>query len=290
MRAAEAGLTANILQVLYFDDMCAVIMEMYTMTLLRSLVLELSSWRDPSLRLDDLHTLISTKFRECVAVISQLHALGLTHGDTHLNNFMYDQQDRLRLIDFGMSKESNQDQINHDYDLLVVSFQHLPEMPDETSATGERIDNFFVSYKAANLDKWTVLRDNIVGICLAERERLIEAGLIVVQQAPALSVDAMHVMGVYAEHLRLFSCTLDEDTTPAKEDIDTLLATVRLGLPSLTLAETAVDANDSYAVLAAGLKGRKLFRTLIRARNEALTGLAVDISAIVQEEQNLLDI
>lgn len=49
--------------------------------------------------------------RQAHALLIQLHKIGLTHNDAHPYNFMFDMNDKLYLIDFGMAKniESKED-------------------------------------------------------------------------------------------------------------------------------------------------------------------------------------
>jgi tRNA A-37 threonylcarbamoyl transferase component Bud32 len=48
-------------------------------------------------------------------MIDKLHEIGISHGDTHINNFMIDKTGKLYLIDFGLSKNLNEKNYKTDY-------------------------------------------------------------------------------------------------------------------------------------------------------------------------------
>eukprot|EP00941_MAST-03F_sp_MAST-3F-sp1_P003082 g3082.t1 len=63
-------------------------------------------------------------FRQCVSAIAYCHSYGIYHGDIKLDNFVYDNQGRIVLIDFGLSKlvvRSDDDIMTYARDLLPIA-------------------------------------------------------------------------------------------------------------------------------------------------------------------------
>jgi tRNA A-37 threonylcarbamoyl transferase component Bud32 len=52
---------------------------------------------------NDPITEINKLFDSVIIGLTKLHSIGIYHGDAHLENFMYDQQDKIWIIDFGHS-------------------------------------------------------------------------------------------------------------------------------------------------------------------------------------------
>lgn len=59
-------------------------------------------------------------------ILGKLHVAGFQHGDAHLNNFMINSNNEIKLIDFGKSQRlSEEEQKNKDYDYLYESLQKV---------------------------------------------------------------------------------------------------------------------------------------------------------------------
>jgi RIO-like serine/threonine protein kinase len=72
-------------------------------------------------------------FMDVYEMILFIHKKGITHGDTHLNNFMI-QGNKMFVIDFGLSEYLNgqterkrNENIRKDFELLVGDFRHILE-------------------------------------------------------------------------------------------------------------------------------------------------------------------
>ena len=295
IRAASAGLAANIQQVVTFEDSILIRMEMYTVTILRSIIEYMRSDGHPGHgdHIDGVMSFIYDKLHQCIELISRLHDLGFAHGDTHLNNFMYDQQGHLKIIDFGLSVSMTQQDINHDYDLLLLSVGHMPDMPDEIGVDGRQSNNFFVDYSRSDLEEWQALKFHISALCLATRQKLYDTGQMKTlgQELGSLSSEEELILATYAEHLQILCSELSDETSPVKEDITELILVVRRRLTSASLMRALVVAPTSYAQLTVGKKSKlSIFKALIKGRNSNMSANRANIADIEAEEQKVIDI
>jgi serine/threonine protein kinase len=96
---ATAGLAPSILEVMYNDEGCSIIMYPLKDTMDRIIYNIISNKDDINI----VHHLVAT----AVALLGELHKLGITHNDAHTNNFMLDDKGKMFLIDFGLAKRDS---------------------------------------------------------------------------------------------------------------------------------------------------------------------------------------
>jgi serine/threonine protein kinase len=55
-------------------------------------------------------------------MVHRLHAIGISHNDTHLNNFMLDKHGNVRFIDFGKASELSVESCRNDYNEIYTDW------------------------------------------------------------------------------------------------------------------------------------------------------------------------
>jgi tRNA A-37 threonylcarbamoyl transferase component Bud32 len=58
-----------------------------------------------------------------INIINKLHKIGISHGDAHLDNFMFDKEGKIYFIDFGFSEELSKFNNNRDYKSIISSIE-----------------------------------------------------------------------------------------------------------------------------------------------------------------------
>lgn len=103
--AAEIGIAPPLREVMYNNVGCSIIMAPLAVTLDRIISdLLLSSSERVIVR--DIEQLAAS----AISLIKKLHDAGITHNDTHSNNFMLDDNGRMYLIDYGLAQIGTNDE------------------------------------------------------------------------------------------------------------------------------------------------------------------------------------
>jgi len=123
--AANAGLAPAILEVMYNDEGCSIIMDPLKDTMDRIIFNIISNKGN----IDEVHLLVST----AVELLGKLHELGISHNDAHTNNFMLDAKGKMFLIDFGLAKKDSNlnkyyDDCQHMVSAVLKRFNHNIEL------------------------------------------------------------------------------------------------------------------------------------------------------------------
>jgi tRNA A-37 threonylcarbamoyl transferase component Bud32 len=113
--AVDVGIAPPILEVMYNDTGCSIIMAPLSVTLDRVV---LNSIGDLDGHLHRISQLVDT----ATLLIRKLHNAGITHNDAHSNNFMLNDKGRMFLIDYGKAQQgTNLEKYYMDCNRLVNS-------------------------------------------------------------------------------------------------------------------------------------------------------------------------
>lgn len=128
MDMASHGLSPKIHQIFTGENWGGIIMDMIRGVTVKRWILD-QLVNHPDTADKNVYDMLT----QVIKMIEIIHSYGITHGDTHLNNFMIS-GDKLLVIDFGLSKYINElnvaeqnDSKRNDFEMLIRDFNHIPE-------------------------------------------------------------------------------------------------------------------------------------------------------------------
>ena len=125
-RASQQGLAPPIYQVLMKEQRGMIIMRIAGEATLLEVIEEILE--DDEIPVDEKRDRINRYLMGAIDIVRRLHENGILHGDPHLNNIMLDRNDRMSIIDFGLSRDREHgENPNTDFRQLIMQLNHISE-------------------------------------------------------------------------------------------------------------------------------------------------------------------